>query len=121
MDEPHTEPPQQQPRRTWRRSLAFHAAAAVTCACATFVAGVAAVIVGFGTSVCNDADTSDELASLRLGLFVIGSLLTAFPVAAAAIAAKLRLAWQPWAGIAAVPAALTLYALAEAEVGTWCF
>jgi hypothetical protein len=110
-----------EPHRTWQRSLAFHLITAIVCAAATFAAAVGSVIVGFGTSVCNDPDTSDELLSLRLGLFVIGSLLTAFPVGAAVIGAKLRMAWQPWAAIAMAPAALTLYALAEAQVGTWCF
>ena len=103
-----------------RNQWAFHVVAVVVCAAATVAAGVALFIVSFGTSVCNESDTSDELRNLRLGLTVIGLLLTMVPAAFATMAAKLHFAWAPWAVLAGIAAVVTLYAVTTAEVSTWC-
>ena len=103
-----------------RNQWAFHVVAIVVCAAATLAAGVAVFLVSFGTSVCNEDDTSDELGQLRLGLAIVGLLLTAVPAGFAFFAAKLRFAWAPWAMLAGVAAVATMYAVATAEVGTWC-
>lgn len=103
-----------------RNQWAFHVVAFLVCAGTTVAAGVATFLVSFGTSVCNEDDTTDELLQLRLGLAVVGLVLTAVPAIFAAFAAKLRFAWAPWAALAGIAAVVTLYAVTTAEVSTWC-
>ena len=103
-----------------RNQGAFHVVAFFVCAGATIVAGIAAVIVSFGTSVCNEADTSDELLELRLGLAVTGLVLTAVPTVFSSFAAKRRFVWAPWAVLAGLSAIVTVYLVGTAEVSTWC-
>ncbi len=107
----------QQGRHQW----AFHVIGSILCIGATVAAGIAAVVVSFGTSVCNDVDTSDELRELRIGLLIIGVLLTLVPSVLTGLAAKLRFVWLPWACVAGLALLVTLFAASQAQVGTWCF
>ena len=93
---------------------------ALVCVAATIAAGVAAFIVSFGTSVCNESDTSQELVQLRLGYAVTGGVLTLFPTFFAVFAAKFRFVWMPWAVLAGIAALTTIVFVADAEVSAWC-
>ena len=102
-------------------AVAFHLGGLLVAATAAGAAAFAAVLVSFGTSTCNDPDVSSERLQLRIGFLVIGTVLALVPLAWALLGHRIRCAWQPWAALAVVPLGLTAYAVATAEVGTFCF
>lgn len=108
-------------RPTPAAAVAFHLGGVAASLAATAAAAFAAFLVSFGTSTCNDPDTGPELLQLRLGLLVVGTVLTLVPAGWSLLGARIRCRWQPWAAVALVPAALTAYGVATAEVGTFCF
>jgi len=100
----------------------FHGAGVVTLALASAAAAVAAIVVSFGTSTCNDDDISDELGQLRLGLFVVGTVLALVPTGWSYLASRLRLAWWPWLAVGATVMLGTIAVVASMhDVGTFCF
>lgn len=108
-------------RPTVAAAIAFHLGGLALAAAATVAAGFAALIVSFGTSTCRDLDTGGERVQLQLGLLAIGAVLTLVPVAWGLLGWRIGRAWQPWAALTVVPALVTTYVVATAQVGTWCF
>jgi uncharacterized BrkB/YihY/UPF0761 family membrane protein len=101
--------------------VAFHALGVVLLGAAVVAAGIAFVLLSFGTSTCNEPDP-DALRGLRLGTFAIGMALAAVPAGWAWLARYRRQGWQPWAVTGAVIAAVGIVQASSIdELGTFCF
>lgn len=108
-------------QRTRTGQALFHSVGIVLTAGVVVVGFFAAVIVSFGTSTCGE-DLTVGVGSLRLGLAIIGMVITCAPLSWAVLAKVWHRAWKPWAATAAASAVATAVIVASTDtVAYWCF